>query len=327
VNTGQSSVGNFIRAGEFWWAYLYNPETGSGDLFRFDSDWGFVEEALLPRGLQARQLAGWDGRLLVADRDHRAIQRFAASGLSEAPVDSDLLAALAAERDRTARLSRLAWRGALLLSALVAAAALGAGLFLRLRSMVYHTSRERGADPADELLDQIQWVDPVAGREALLRRRTRLYLAGSAVALGLLASFAVDAMLMTALLLALAGPAIALALLRRQPVGHIGSAGEQLLLVDHRNIYHLGGGSRIQHRGAFLLIDDVVVFTGSSLLPAFDPIQLGSLVAPLRDAGVRVDRATVAIKLFQGRHPIATGTLAIAVCAAAAIALLSLHAL
>ena len=32
VNTGQSRTGNFIRAGDFWWVTLYNPEDGNGDL-------------------------------------------------------------------------------------------------------------------------------------------------------------------------------------------------------------------------------------------------------------------------------------------------------
>jgi hypothetical protein len=159
----------------------------------------------------------------------------------------------------------------------------------------------------------------------MLRRRAHPYLVGATVTLGLLAALTVDPIWLTALLLALAGPAIALDLLRRHPVGHIGVDGEQLLLADHRNVYHLGGGSRIHHRGAFLLIDDVVVFTGSGLLPAFDPGQVRERVAPLAAAGVRVDRATVAVKLLQGRHPIATGTLAMLACTAAAITLLTLR--
>lgn len=321
VNTGQSRVGNFIRVGAFWWVYLFNPDDGNGDLFRFDGDWAFVDEVPLPPGLQAQQMAGWNGKLLVADSMHQEIQRFSGAGTSEAPLASDLLRALAAERRQSAGLSRLLWRGILATCTLLATAALGGALFLRLRSMVYRTSRERGAEPVDELLDGIQWVDPVAGRDVRLRRLTHLYLAGAALILGSGVALTVEAADLLALLLALAGPALALALLRRDPIGHIGAIDEQLLLVDHRHVYHLGGGSRIQYRGPFLLIDDVVVFTGLRWLPAFSADRIQALVAPLRSAGVRVDRTTIAVKLLQCRHALAAGTLATLAGFAAALAL------
>ena len=58
------------------------------------------------------------------------------------------------------------------------------------------------------------------------------------------------------------------------------------------------------------MVDDVVVFTGSWLLPAFSPEQVASEVEPLASAGIRVDRKTVFIKLLQGRHPLALGAIA-----------------
>ena len=38
------------------------------------------------------------------------------------------------------------------------------------------------------------------------------------------------------------------------------------------------------------MIDDVTVFTGSALLPAFSPEQVHQFVEPLANTGIRVDR-------------------------------------
>ena len=89
-------------------------------------------------------------------------------------------------------------------------------------------------------------------------------------------------------------------------------------------MYHLGAGSTIQYRGPFLLIDDVVVFTGTPLLPALAAEQVSEKVAPVAHAGVRVDRKTVLVKLLESRHPLALGALACALgILGAAVALLA----
>ena len=116
-----------------------------------------------------------------------------------------------------------------------------------------------------------------------------------------------------------------LALLGRSHIGHIGILAEQLLLVDHSGMYHLGEGPRIQYRGPFLLIDDVVVFSGSKNLPTFSSKQVRSGVTPLARAGIKVDRTTVLIKLLQGQHPLAQGVLACLATLTIALALLALQ--
>jgi hypothetical protein len=179
----------------------------------------------------------------------------------------------------------------------------------------------RGADPVDDQAGTLQWIDPADQRGVQLKKTTLGY-SVIAVALLLLAvglGFSVPEL--AALLLALCGPAIALYLLRSSPVGHIGIAQEQLLLVDHTDMYQLGGGPRVQYRGPFVLIDDVVVFTGNGLLPAFARKQVQADVLPLARAGVKVDRKTVAIKLLQCRHPLARGGMAVLACTAAALVL------
>jgi hypothetical protein len=87
-------------------------------------------------------------------------------------------------------------------------------------------------------------------------------------------------------------------------------AADGLVLVDHGDTYHIGAGSKIHSRNRFLLVDDVVVFTGSSILPVFDNDQLQQHVLPKAIAGVRVDRKTLWIKVIQSRHPIAKGLVA-----------------
>jgi hypothetical protein len=322
VNTGQNRVGDFARAGEYWWAILFNPEDGNADLFRFDSNWQFVEEARLPSGFHPQYLSTWNDKLLVADPGSLEVLRFNAQGMAEAPLASSSLRDLAEQVERDTRRSQLAWRTALAICVTATLAGLVATLFLRMRSMVYRTSRERGAEPVDDLADSIRWIAPVAEREAILRRRTNVYLLAAALGLVAVVALAVHQTTLMALLVALAGPALALALLRRHGVGNIGVAGDQLLLVDHRQVYHLGGGSRVQHRGPFLLIDDVITFTGTRLLPAFAPEQVEALVDPLRQAGVRVDRSTVAVKLLQSRHALALGALVTLLSTAVAAALL-----
>ena len=86
--------------------------------------------------------------------------------------------------------------------------------------------------------------------------------------------------------------------------------GDKLVVVDHRNFYHLGSGPRILFRQHFLLVDDVAVFTGLGFLPAFDQEQLSNEIRPMAEAGIKVDRKTVMIKLLEAGHPLAKGAVA-----------------
>jgi hypothetical protein len=90
-------------------------------------------------------------------------------------------------------------------------------------------------------------------------------------------------------------------------------------------MYHFAGGSRVQYHGPFLMIDDVVVFCGNSLLPVFPCPQIQNLVSPLALGGVKVDRNTVLVKLLQCGHPLAQGAMVIMAAATVAATLLCLH--
>jgi hypothetical protein len=321
----QSRVGDFIWSGNAWWASLYNPDSGSIGLYRFDSEWNYLDQVVLPAATGPLQLSSWGTKTLVSDRRQLAIQRFNAQGAVEAPFVSTQLAELVAERQSHGNLTALAWRGGLLLCALTAVLGFGFGYLQSLRRLVYKPRREQGAEPVDNYTNALHWIDPVLSRPALLRRWSVRY---GVLLLGILLvaiAQSVAAALLAALLLALSGPGIVLLLLSRTPIGHIGILQGRLLLVDHNGMYHLAGGSTVQYRGPFLLIDDVVVFCGNHLLPVFAPLQLQNLVHPLAQGGVKVDRNTIVVKLLQSRHPFALGACAILATATTAAMLLCLQ--
>ncbi len=265
----QSRVGNFLWSGNSWWASLQDPESGSIALYRFDNEWNYLDQVALPDDTGPLQLASWGEKTLVSDPGRPALQRFSAQGAVEAPFVPSQLAELIAEQRRHARLTTLAWRVGLLVCALTAALGFGIGYLQNLRTLVYKPQREHGAEPVDDYADTLRWIAPVEHRQALLRRSGFNY---GLLAIGILMlaiGQSVTTWQLAALLLALSGPAIALLLLSRRPPGHIGIVQDKLLLVDHRGMYHFGGGASVQYHGPFLMIDDVVVFCGSGLLPVF----------------------------------------------------------
>jgi hypothetical protein len=327
ANNDQESgeVKDFLKLADNWWVILSNPADVQAGLYRFDQDWQLVEQAPQPAGSSPAELAAWGNKLLVRDEKRLALQRYSASGAVEAPLVSSLLSNLVQEQQRLEGLTRLSWRVALAVFTLVLIAAVVTAFLNRARGLVYKSCRERGAEPIDKLGNEVTWVDPAPDRQARLARNASAYWVLAAGCILSAIGIGVSALQLTALLLLLAGPAIALALMQRSEAGHIGTAGAQLLLVDHAGMYHLGSDSRVHYRGSFLMIDDVVVFLGNRWFPAFDPEQTLQQIAPLAQHGVQVDRKILTVRLLQGRHPIALGAIAISTGLAAAIALLSLQ--
>ncbi|MEE4146038.1 MAG: hypothetical protein V2I26_14635, partial [Halieaceae bacterium] len=323
--TGFTVVRDFLRNGEHWWVLLEQAGDGASRLYRFDAQWQFVDSHALASAGRPTQLASWGNRVLITDPTRLPIQRFSSAGMAEAPLVSADLVALVEGQAHRAGLALLGWRSALALCLLAAVAGLCIGGLHRIRSQVYRSCRGRGAEQIDQFDDAVDWVELAPGRSAGLRK-TAVTCAALALALILGAiGLGASSLQLAALLLAMTGPAAALLLLQRSDPGHIGIRDRELLLVDHAGMYHLGSGSRIHWRGPFLMIDDVTVFTGAPLLPAFAPASIARQVLPVARAGVKVDRKIVTIKLIQGRHPLALGAAAILASAAAAVALLSLQ--
>lgn len=324
-NIEHAGTRDFLYNGEHWWVSLYQRDSNRTELYRFDRQWQFIEQVALATGSKPEQLAAWGNRVLVGDPDAIAVQRFSALGTAEAPFISDLLSKLVDKQHRRAAATKLGWRIGLTVSLLALLGGCVAGAVYRMRSLVYTSSREHGAEPVDKVIDDITWTEHHGQRLSRIGRTAKAYavlvLGFTLGAIGM----GVSALQLSALLLVLAGPAVALLLLHRAEPGHIGITGEQLLLVDHEGMYHLGSGGCIHYRGPFLMIDDVIVFTGTALLPAFATDQLAQGVMPLAKHGIKVDRKIVTTRLLQGRHPLALGALAILACAIGAVALLSLQ--
>ncbi len=308
---GQSRVADFVWSSERWWVLLYNPETGSTGLYQFDTHWKFLQELPLARGSRPRQLIAWGSKVLVRDKQQTELQRFGDAGQVEVPMTSDLLTALQVEAQKTAELSALGWKFGLIGLCCLVALTLLWGHFNRYRSLVYSAADSHGAEPVDKLAALVRWVRPSSARKQRLQSVWLLFVAVSGVLTVAAISAEITVPQFCALLLVLCGFGLALYLLSRSHPGHIGVIGDKLLLVDHRDTYHLGHGKRVQYRMPFVLMDDVVVFTGNKWLPWFEDAQLRKEVAPIARAGVRISRSTLWVRLLQNLHPLAGAGLTI----------------
>ncbi len=307
ISASDTRVADFISNGDRWWVHLIGTTVDNSGIYRFDRQWNYIDHIAYRATNPTLQLGTLLDKTLVLDSHQIAIQRFSRTGVAEAPLVSTLLTELAEKASAKGKLTEILWRLALGAAAVVFLAALILGGLHQLRYRVYKSARERGADPVEPLAENMRWVAPAPHRARILRNWTIAY-AGLVLTVLLLGAWA-GTDRPGALLLALAGPAIALLLMYKSPIGHVGADGTQLLLVDHTGMYHLGSDARIQYRGPFLIIDDVVVYTGHPLLPAFDPQEVNTIVEPLASCGIKVDGKTVAIKLLQRWHPLALALL------------------
>ena len=308
----QAAVWDFVLSGGHWWVTLYNQETQSAGLYRFDSQWNFLDQVPLEPDSWPQHLANWSEKTLIGEARSLTLQRFNASGQAEVSLSPDTLAADATARKRNSWLRNTGWSLALALCLLLTLAMLGLSCLHHWRALVYRARPARGAVLLDELNSDTNWIDRVNTREKQLKHYGIAYAVFTLSVVLLMIGLTISPPLLVAIFVVLTGPLIALFLLRGAPDGHIGVVGEQLVLVDHNNMYHCAGGPRLYYRGPFLLIDDVVVFSGNALLAVFCPEQLLAQVQPLAQAGIRVDRKTVLIKLLQSRHPLIQGGISIA---------------
>jgi hypothetical protein len=322
MDKGQVSVFDFARVGDYWWASMVNPDTGDAGLYVFDSAWKYLREIELPASHLPARLEAWGQRLLIPSPTSPRILRFSAAGGQEADYRSDLLDAAIADHQWRAQWQALAWSTVFALCLVLVGVSLAFTYWQRLRNLVFRARPTRGAEPLDQYTAELDWVDPAGDRSARLRGVAVGYAVLCLATVLLCAGLGASALLMSAVLIALAGPAVALYLYARGAGGHAGVTGDTLALVDHRNMYHLASDARIHYRGPFVSIDDVVVFTGNALLPAMDPDQVNAKLRPVVEAGARVDRKTILVKLLEVRHPLALGALAIAGSLLAAISVL-----
>jgi hypothetical protein len=294
VEAQQSRVSDFVRLGSNWWVTLENPDDGQRSVYQYDSQWKYLDQLQLPQGFAPEQLISWGDKLLVRDASRPEVLRFAANGAPEVAFESTGLLTLIASQTASARLADSISRLVLATLTAVVLCALMFAYLQRVRGLVYKTGSTRGAEPLEDYAEQLHWLVPEAGRRSRFAQLASLYLVGCVGALITAVGLAVNALELAALILAL-------------------TTGDMFALVDHNNLYQLGRESQVHYRSRYLIIDDVVVFTGASLVPSFNRAQVAAL-KPLAEAGIKVERKAVWIKLLQARHPLAVGALITGSC-------------
>jgi hypothetical protein len=309
-----SRVGDFIWSAGNWWVILYNPESLDAGVYRFDNKWNFTGQLTLTDNSQPQALLGWSDKVLVLDKGQQNIQRFSKTGAAEQPLGSESLTNYITGRSGDNELTSTLWRASLGLLAIVFIGALAFAYLHRLRALVYSSAHETGAAPLNDREVLIKWIEPASATAIDPRVVAMAYLGFSLTILLLSIALMVSPIILLAILVLLSGPPIAYLFLLTSPQGHLGTLLEQLLLVDHQCVYHMGEGAKIRYRNQFLMIDDVVVYTGATLWPVFNASQMRKHVEPLVTAGVKVDMTTLAIKLLEAWHPIAKAALIIAGC-------------
>jgi hypothetical protein len=301
-------VWDFASNGNHWWVTLFNPSNGDSALYLFDRDWSYVRQLSRDEMNLAGQLVNWGSKILLFSQQQSGVLRYGEAGAEEAIFHSPLLEDIINERASKRQLTALAWYSFIVLLLTIAIGGFAYAYFYSVRALVYKSRPARGADPLDNIADQIHWVQAASTRSGQLRHASIACVILALAVLVTLMGLGVSAVQLLAAMIALIGPFAGLQLILRSEPEHLGLSNEQLVLVDHRQLYHLASGPRIHYRGPFVIIDDVVIFTGTVLLPTLDRSQLDSLARPLIRAGIRVDRKTVLIKLIESHHPIARAT-------------------
>ncbi|MFV8817074.1 hypothetical protein [Haliea sp. E17] len=305
----QTTVVDFLRQGDNWWVTMRNPGTGSSGLYLFDSQWNFLRQVPRPAAFAGARLIPWKDKVLLSSPQQASIQRYNAAGDPEAGFSSPLLEERLARDEQLRHWQTLAWRLALTLCVVALVAGVAYLQFERLRSRVFSSSKPRGAEPLDAVLDQVAWVPENPDRSPQLRRDTLGWLWVSAGLLLLALAFSIPVLHLLALLVFLGGPFLALQILKRSPLDRIGLLKGQCVLVDHLERYHSGGAARVKRCGPFLFIDDIVVFTGTALIPALASLPLLQSLA-VAGQGIRhVPSGEVVIRLLESRHPLARAAL------------------
>lgn len=283
LEAGLAAIRDFAWSGEQWWATLENPETAAAGVFRFDDLWNSLGEAVLPAGHEPDALVPWGTRMLVLDQDQRHLLRYSAGGEPGVALASPRLQEMVETRSR-----RLGLRKNLgiwvpgMLIILMLAASCFA-LWQHLRQRVFAADRLRAAPALGSRASHIFWLPPAPRRP---------------------------------------GPCNALLQRLGAGQGHLGVLGKQLILVDHRGVYHVGNGIQLQQHPLFLRAEDVIVYTGPKRRRAF-AADAWPLVQPTLAAAGKADTGTILVALLESRHPLAlTGAGLLALVTATAVLLL-----
>ena len=309
---------------ERWWVLLSNEDFSSSGLYLFNLRFRLDRRIELPASARPDSLVVWNDKVLVRDTRAGKILRFDQTGAALKAFTSDTLsqALSAGEHERT-----LAhWLEILVLVSLVL---LIVGLLIlaglqSLRIRVFTPPEQPSEARLDIHSEFITWLEPA---QDLRKRAIKLgsLLAGIAL-LCLLLAIITDigsAGVVSVLLLLLGSAGLYYALIRSTRC-HLGLVRDHLILVDHDNAYRVGSGPRIQYLGNFVMVDDVIVYLGNRLLAPFSMAPLQQLFQPLIATGIKVDQATLHVKLVQQRHPLVLGLGGFILCGVTAVMIMLL---
>jgi hypothetical protein len=301
-----------------WWALVQSHDASAAGLYLFNGRWEFERQVELADGAHPAALTAWAAKMLVSDSDNERIYRFDAAARAEKNFNSISMAASLDARQSGLGLSVLLQQSVLLILLVTAAVLLAFGLLRSLRDKVFTAPADSNERSFDINNTDIEWLDPAPDLENRLRKAGN-GLAGVATLLLLgafIAQFSIWSMI--ALTLVLAGCGGYYFALQRASLSHLGLLDGKLIVVDHTNTYRVGSGPNIQFFSNFIMIDDVIVYLGNRLLHQFASQPLQEKFRPVVYTGIRIDRATLQVKLLQRRHPLllgALGLLSAVVCA------------
>ena len=306
-NDNTDTLIDFSWSGNSWWTLTRSTGSSPGSIKRFDASWqaqaGIRQEA----GESLLQLHNWRGKTLALTAGRNEILRYSFAGVKEAPLTLDHLENVITQANTAQQTRELLWKLIWMVLLLAFATSLAAGLGFQLASSVYRQGQPQGAVPLDDKADDILWITPDKSFRTTLKTIALLYLPLAVAMSALAIYFQVPVTALTGTLLLVMGPGILWLFLYRSNPGHIGLLDSQLILADSHQLYHIKAHDNVQHRGGFVMADDVALFLGNRWLTAFDRNALKVLISPRLNPNTRTSISTLLIKLAQGRHPVATG--------------------
>ncbi len=322
--SGHIFPGDFVYGNERWWVIMQSRDASTAGLYLFSSRWKFEREIPLPAASRPVELNRWSSKILVSDPDQQSIYRFDTAGREEKNFASESV--IAALNDQQAALNLSQSLQALILVMLfgVAAGMLALSILNTMREQIYTAPADDSEAGFDINSADIEWLAPAVDSDKKLRQ-IGYSLAGSAV-VALVGSFLIELSIwaMLAISLILTGVGGLYFALQRACSCHLGILGDRLIVVDHTNTYRVGAGPKIQYLHNYVMIDDVIVYLGNRLVSQFANEPLHQRFQPLFTTGIKVDRATLRVKLIQRRHPMLLGISGLALTVLSAAVLIAM---
>ncbi|MEP5765080.1 MAG: hypothetical protein ABJ308_10815 [Halieaceae bacterium] len=307
-----------------WWTVMQSRDGSTAGLYLFGARWKFQQAVQLPVTARPDRVVRWSNKILAVDHQAESIYRFDAAARTEKAFSSASIESALGERQSRLSLSRSLQVAILMVLFIAASALLALGTLQSLRQKVYMPKSELDEAGFDINDEAIEWLDPAPDTEQRLRK-VGYAIAGSATLLLIVGFFAQWSIWwMIALSLLLAGLGGYYFALQRVLHSHVGLLDDQLIVVDHRNTYRVGRDAKIQYLSNFIMIDDVIVYLGNPLVHQFAAEHLQETFEPVVTRGIKVDRATLQVKLIQSRHPLLLGVSGLTLAAGIALLLILL---